>query len=158
MCQCACGKKSHGPIISIEVVDDSVAPMYAKHGDAGADLVAREDVRIPAHQWALVPTGIKAAIPFGYVGLVHPRSGLALKQGITVLNTPGTIDSGYRGEIGVVLYNVSPLDFIAKKGDRIAQLVVQKVEYADFDVVDALTETDRGDGGFGSTGVANAVS
>lgn len=137
--------------VKIQVVGD--APIYAKPGDAGADLIASEDVRVPAHQWALVPTGIKVAIPEGYVGLVHPRSGLALKQGITVLNTPGTIDAGYRGEVGVVLLNVSPQDFTAKRGDRIAQLVIQKVETAEFEVVDALTESERGDGGFGSTGV-----
>ena len=139
--------------IQIQRLDKELPlPQYAKPGDAGADLIASEEVRVPAHQWALVPTGIKIASPEGYVGLVHPRSGLALKQGITVLNTPGTIDAGYRGEVGVVLLNVSPIDFIAKKGDRIAQLVVQKVETAEFISVDALGESDRGDGGFGSTG------
>lgn len=149
---CACGKVN-GPTVNIQLVDGGVAPAYAKDGDAGADLVAREEVRVPAHQWALVPAGIKVEIPEGYVGLVHPRSGLALKQGVTVLNAPGTIDAGYRGEVGVILYNASPLDFVANVGDRIAQLVIQKVETANFKVVDALTETDRGFGGFGSTGV-----
>jgi dUTP pyrophosphatase len=149
---CRCGR-ADGPTVNIQLIDNGVAPAYAKAGDAGADLVAREEVRIPAHQWALVPTGIKIEIPEGYVGLVHPRSGLALKQGITVLNTPGTIDAGYRGEVGVVLYNASPIDFTAKVGDRIAQLVIQKVETANFKIVDALTDTDRGLGGFGSTGV-----
>ena len=139
--------------VKIEVVGN--APIYAKPGDAGADLIASEEVRVPAHQWALVPTGIKVAIPEGYVGLVHPRSGLALKQGITVLNTPGTIDAGYRGEIGVVLLNVSPIDFTAKKGDRIAQLVIQKVETAEFISVDSLDESARGASGFGSTGIAS---
>lgn len=139
--------------VKIEIVGS--APIYAKPGDAGADLIASEEVRIPAHQWALVPTGIKVAIPEGYVGLVHPRSGLALKQGITVLNTPGTIDAGYRGEVGVVLLNVSPIDFIAKKGDRIAQLVIQKVETAEFISVESLDGSARGSGGFGSTGVAS---
>jgi dUTP pyrophosphatase len=98
-------------------------------------------------------TGIKIAIPYGYVGLVHPRSGLAMKQGVTVLNAPGTIDSGYRGEVGVLLHNTSNVDVYVTPGDRIAQLVVQKVETVEFNKVDALTESDRGEGGFGSTGV-----
>ena len=140
--------------VKIQVVG-STAPKYATYGDAGADLTSVEDIRIPAHQRVLVKTGIKIAIPNGYVGLVHPRSGLALKHGITVLNAPGTIDAGYRGEVGVILLNTGNLDFEVKAGDRIAQLVIQKVEYAEFEIVDALTETDRGDGGFGSTGVAN---
>jgi dUTP pyrophosphatase len=139
--------------VKIKVVGD-VLPKYATRGDAGADLVSAEDVRISAHQRVLVKTGIKIAIPEGYVGLVHPRSGLALKHGITVLNAPGTIDAGYRGEVGVILLNTGSLDFEVKAGDRIAQLVIQKVEYAEFEVVDSLTETDRGEGGFGSTGVS----
>jgi dUTP pyrophosphatase len=139
--------------VKIQIVGENV-PKYATFGDAGADLVSAEDVRIPAHQRILVKTGIKIAIPTGYVGLVHPRSGLALKHGITVLNAPGTIDAGYRGEVGIILYNSSALDFEVKAGDRIAQLVIQKVETAEFEVVDALIESDRGEGGFGSTGVA----
>lgn len=138
--------------IQIQVVGDNL-PKYATRGDAGADLVSVESVRIPAHQRVLVKTGIKLAIPEGYVGLVHPRSGLALKHGITVLNAPGTIDAGYRGEVGVVLLNTSALDFDVEPGDRIAQLVIQKVEYAEFVSVESLDATDRGDGGFGSTGV-----
>lgn len=137
--------------VKIQVVGTNV-PTYATAGDAGADLVSAEDVRIPAHQRVLVKTGIKIAIPEGYVGLIHPRSGLALKHGITVLNTPGTIDAGYRGEIGVILLNTGALDFEVKAGDRIAQLVIQKVETAEFEIVDALIDTDRGEGGFGSTG------
>jgi dUTP pyrophosphatase len=140
--------------VKIKVVGD-ILPKYATRGDAGADLVSSEDVRIAARQRVLVKTGIKIAIPEGYVGLVHPRSGLALKHGITVLNAPGTIDAGYRGEVGVILLNTGSLDFEVKAGDRIAQLVIQKVEYAEFEIVDALTETDRGDGGFGSTGVTS---
>jgi len=140
--------------VKIQVVGENV-PKYATRGDAGADLISAEDVRIAAHQRVLVKTGIKIAIPEGYVGLVHPRSGLALKHGITVLNTPGTIDAGYRGEVGVILLNTGSIDFEVKAGDRIAQLVIQKVEYADFEVVDALTDTDRGNGGFGSTGVSS---
>lgn len=144
---------TNAPIVDIEVLEGGSVPKYATAGDAGADLVSVEDVRIPAHQRVLVKTGIKIALPEGYVGLVHPRSGLALKHGITVLNAPGTIDAGYRGEIGVILLNTGSIDFEVKSGDRIAQLVVQKVEAAQFNVVDALTETDRGEGGFGSTGV-----
>lgn len=128
-------------------------PSYAREGDAGADLVANEPATVPAGGRVLVKTGIKIAIPSGYVGLVHPRSGLALKSGITVLNTPGTIDAGYRGEVGVVLFNTTAEDFQVLVGDRIAQLVVQQVSIASFEVVESLDETSRGAGGFGSTGV-----
>lgn len=141
--------------VKIQIVGENI-PKYATTGDAGADLVSAEDVRIPAHQRVLVKTGIKIAIPEGYVGLVHPRSGLALKHGITVLNAPGTIDAGYRGEVGVILLNTGSIDFEVATGDRIAQLVIQKVEHAEFEVVDVLIDSDRGDGGFGSTGVASA--
>jgi dUTP pyrophosphatase len=96
---------------------------------------------------------VSVALPEGYVALIHPRSGLALKHGVTVLNTPGTIDSGYRGEVSVLLYNAGSEAFTVERGDRIAQMVIQKFETAEFEVVDALTDTDRGDGGFGSTGV-----
>jgi dUTP pyrophosphatase len=137
--------------LKIQVVGENL-PKYATRGDAGADLVSNSYALIPAKGRALVGTGIKIAIPEGYVGLVHPRSGLALKHGITVLNAPGTIDSGYRGEIGVILYNSGSEHFEIKAGDRIAQLVIQKVETAEFEIVDALIDTDRGEGGFGSTG------
>lgn len=151
---CRCGRRtSNAPIVSIELLGGGSIPAYARDGDAGADLTASESATVPAQGRVLVKTGIKIAIPYGYVGLIHPRSGLALKSGITVLNTPGTIDSGYRGEVGVVLYNSTDVDFEVSPGDRIAQLVVQKVETAEFEVVDALTESDRGEGGFGSTGV-----
>jgi dUTP pyrophosphatase len=126
--------------------------MYARDGDAGADLHASEGGYVPSGGHVLMKTGIKIAIPYGYVGLVHPRSGLAMKQGVTVLNAPGTIDSGYRGEVGVLLHNTSAVDVYVAPGDRIAQLVVQKVETVEFNKVDALTESDRGEGGFGSTG------
>lgn len=126
--------------------------MYARDGDAGADIHASEGGYVPSGGHVLMKTGIKIAIPYGYVGLVHPRSGLAMKQGVTVLNAPGTIDSGYRGEVGVLLYNTSTVDVYVAPGDRIAQLVVQKVETVEFNKVDALTESDRGEGGFGSTG------
>ncbi|TLK49838.1 dUTP diphosphatase [Glutamicibacter sp. V16R2B1] len=140
--------------IAIKLLDDGLpTPGYAHHGDAGADLRAREAVQLAPGQRALVPTGIALAIPNGYVGLVHPRSGLAAKHGITVLNAPGTVDAGYRGEIMVTLLNTDPhATFEVQRGDRIAQLVIQKVEQAQFTVVDSLDETVRGAAGFGSTG------
>lgn len=131
-------------------------PAYAQRGDAGADLTAAKAVTIPARGRTLVPTGVKVALPEGYALFVHPRSGLALKSGITVLNTPGTVDAGYRGDIGVILFNTTSEPFEVSAGDRIAQAVVQKVEQVDFQLVDTLDETSRGAGGFGSTGVASA--
>jgi dUTP pyrophosphatase len=148
---CSC-KTVNAPIVDIEILEGGFVPVYSRDGDAGADLTSSEYALIPAGGRALVKTGIKIAIPYGYVGLVHPRSGLALKSGITVLNTPGTIDSGYRGEVGVILYNTTDIHFEVQAGDRIAQLVVQKVETVEFNKVDALIESDRGEGGFGSTG------
>lgn len=139
--------------IPVEVSADEFLPSYANVGDAGADLRSTETIEIGARKRALVRTGVSIALPEGYVGLVHPRSGLALKHGITVLNAPGTIDSGYRGEIGVILYNTNNEPFTVYRGDRIAQLVVQKYETASFVLMDSLNETDRGSGGFGSTGV-----
>jgi dUTP pyrophosphatase len=130
-------------------------PVYAQPGDAGADLKSVESVIVPPLGRLMIRTGVKLEIPKGYVGLVHPRSGLALNHGITVLNAPGTIDSGYRGEVGVVLHNTTHIPFAVKPGDRIAQLLIQKVETAKFEFVDVLDETERGDGGFGSTGVSN---
>jgi dUTP pyrophosphatase len=140
--------------INVEISDLDLLPSYANIGDAGADLRSSGEYLIRAGERALVKTGLKIALPIGYVALVHPRSGLALKHGITVLNTPGTIDSGYRGEIGVILYNSSDLPFDVRKGDRIAQMVIQKYETANFSVVESLDETDRGEGGFGSSGVS----
>jgi dUTP pyrophosphatase len=132
---------------------DLPVPAYAHPGDAGADLLAARDVEIGPGERALVPTGVAIALPDGYVGLVHPRSGLAARLGVTVLNAPGTVDSGYRGEILVNLINHDRAN-VAKisRGDRIAQLVVQRVERARFAVVDELAETSRGAGGHGSTG------
>jgi dUTP pyrophosphatase len=128
-------------------------PAYAHPGDAGADLVAAADVEIPPGGRALVPTGIAIALPDGYVGLVHPRSGLAARMGVTVLNAPGTVDAGYRGEILVNLVNHDPAaPAKISRGDRIAQLVVQRVERARFHVVDELARSRRGTGGHGSTG------
>jgi dUTP pyrophosphatase len=133
---------------------DLPAPGYARDGDAGADLVAREDALLAAAGGrALVPTGIAVSIPPGYAGFVQPRSGLALKHGVTCLNTPGLIDSGYRGEVLVILVNTDPeVDYQVHRGDRIAQLVVQRVEHCAFAEVDELPATTRGGGGFGHTG------
>ncbi len=133
--------------------DDRFLPTYAKPGDAGADLRAAESVAIAAHGRATIKTGVSIALPFGYVGLVHPRSGLAAKFGVTVLNSPGTIDAGYRGEISVTLYNSSNEDFKVEIGDRIAQLLIQQVEIAKFVKVERLPNSERADNGFGSTGV-----
>jgi dUTP pyrophosphatase len=134
---------------------DLPLPACAHDGDAGYDLYAREPVRLePGGGRAAVPTGIAIAIPPGYAGFVQPRSGLALKRGITCLNTPGLIDAGYRDEVRVILVNLDPVEPVdIARGDRIAQLVVQRVETVDWQVVDSLTDTVRGTGGFGSTGI-----
>jgi dUTP diphosphatase len=134
--------------------DDAIPPAYAHPCDAGADLVSREEVTIaPAGGRAVVGTGIAVAIPDGYAGFVLPRSGLALRHGITCLNTPGLIDAGYRDEVRVILVNTDPTEsYTVQRGDRIAQLVVQPVERTAFAVVDELSESARGLGGFGSTG------
>ena len=134
------------------IAEPGFEPTYAKPGDAGADLKSTEDHVIPSGERQLVKTGVKIAMPDGFVGLVHPRSGLAAKNGITVLNTPGTIDAGYRGEIMVTLLNTSNESFEVRRGDRIAQLLFQKVERAEFIAVSQLPESARGDGGFGSSG------
>jgi len=133
---------------------DLPLPGYARPGDAGADLVAREDALLaPGGGRALVPTGVALAIPPGYAGFVQPRSGLALRHGVTCLNTPGLIDSGYRGEIKVLLVNTDPTEaFSVRRGDRIAQLVILAVAGVTFSVVDELPDTERGEGGFGHTG------
>ena len=141
------------PVPVVRLDPDLPLPNYAQHGDAGADLAAREDVTLAAGGGrALVPTGIAVAIPEGHVGLVHPRSGLALKHGVTVLNAPGTIDAGYRDEVKVLLINHDPESaYEVKRGDRIAQLVVQAVEEASWQIVESFDGIGRG-GGFGSTG------
>ena len=129
-------------------------PAYAKPGDAGCDLVAAADVTLrPGGGRALVPTGIAVAIPEGFAGFVQPRSGLANKHGVTCLNTPGLIDSGYRGELKVLLVNTDPdTAFEVRRGERIAQLVIQQVEHVAFVEVDELPSSERGAGGFGHTG------
>lgn len=136
------------------VCADEMLPSYAQPGDAGADLRSAEHLVLRAGQRALIATGISIALPEGFVGLVHPRSGLALKNGITVLNAPGTVDAGYRGEVKVTLLNTSDTDFVIEKGDRIAQLLIQEVVMAHFIRVEALPESHRGGSGFGSTGVS----
>ena len=130
-------------------------PRYAKEGDAGVDLTTAIDFTLAPGQRQLVPTGIAIALPHGFVAMVHPRSGLAIKYGVTLVNAPGTIDSGYRGEISCIVINLDPKDEVSfKKGDRIAQLVIQKVEWAEFIEVTELPESERGSAGFGSTGSA----
>jgi dUTP pyrophosphatase len=132
---------------------DVPLPSYARHDDAGADLVCAEDVDLAPGQRAVVGTGIAIALPAGYAAFVHPRSGLAARHGVTLVNAPGTIDAGYRGEIKVVLLNTDPATPVSfRRGDRIAQLVVQRVERAAFREVAALPDSARGDNGFGSTG------
>jgi dUTP pyrophosphatase len=128
-------------------------PSYARPGDAGADLVTTTDVVIAPGERAVVGTGIAIALPDEYAAFVHPRSGLAARVGLSVVNTPGTIDSGYRGEIKICLVNHDLRDAVElRRGDRIAQLVVQRVEHAVFREVDELPESDRSAGGYGSTG------
>ncbi|MEY4105530.1 MAG: hypothetical protein RLZZ478_893 [Actinomycetota bacterium] len=141
--------------IEIQLLDPDIEiPSYAKPGDAGLDLRSRVDMKLEPGMRALVPTGLAIAIPEGYVGLVHPRSGLAIKNGISMVNTPGTIDSGYRGEIAVILINHDREEtFEIKRGDRIAQLVIQQVEIAELVAVEELPTSQRGAGGFGSSGV-----
>ena len=130
-------------------------PRYAKPGDAGADVFSRIDLEIAPGSRALVPTGISIAIPNGYAAFAHPRSGLAIKYGVGMVNAPGTIDAGYRGELQIIVINHDPKEtFFIKRGDRIAQLVFQKVESAEFIEVDELPGSGRGQDGFGSTGKA----
>ena len=137
----------------------AVIPEYKTKGAAGADLCALLDapLTISAGKFAMVPTGLFFEIPEGYEVQVRPRSGLAAKNGITVLNTPGTIDSDYRGEIKVILINLGSSDFTINSGDRIAQMIIAPVIQASFSIVENLSQTERGSGGFGSTGVASAL-
>jgi len=140
------------PLVRLDA--DLAVPAYARAGDAGADLVARQDTTlVAAGGRALVPTGVAVAIPSGWAGFVLPRSGLALRHGVTCLNTPGLIDAGYRDELLVLLVNTDPTeDYRVQRGDRIAQLLIMRVEQARFDLVDDLPGSDRGRGGFGHTG------
>lgn len=132
---------------------DAVAPAYAHPGDAGMDLVAVESVELAPGERHAVATGWALAVPEGWVGLVHPRSGLALRQGLTVANAPGTIDAGYRGELKVILVNHGNAPVAVEAGDRVAQLLLQEVGQAVVEEVDELDDTTRGGAGFGSTGV-----
>lgn len=132
---------------------DLPLPAYSHPGDAGADLMTTVDVHLEPGERALVPTGVAIALPDGYVALVHPRSGLAARFGVSIVNAPGTVDAGYRGEITVLLVNLDPREPVdLHRGDRVAQLVVQQVEKARFVEVERLPGSARGDGGYGSTG------
>jgi dUTP pyrophosphatase len=150
------------PAVDVPVLltaPDAVLPAYALPGDAGADLCLAEDVELAPHERALVGTGVSVAIPEGFAGFVHPRSGLAHRLGLSLVNAPGTIDAGYRGEIKVNLVNLDPRTTITlHRGDRIAQLVVQPVVRARFVPVPELPASERGSGGHGSTGGAAALA
>lgn len=145
---------TEGLQIDITLVDEGMAPpTYAHASDAGADLCSAIDFTLEPFERRVVPTGIAIALPAGHAGFVHPRSGLSSRHGVTVVNAPGTIDSGYRGEVKVPLINLDPKGPMRiSRGDRIAQLIIQEVRQADFRVVDSLDDSDRGAGGFGSTG------
>jgi len=145
---------TEGLQIDITLVDEGMAPpTYAHASDAGADLCSAIDFTLEPFERRVVPTGIAIALPAGHAGFVHPRSGLSSRHGVTVVNAPGTIDSGYRGEVKVPLINLDPkVPMRISRGDRIAQLIIQEVRQADFRVVDSLDDSDRGAGGFGSTG------
>ncbi|RNL79601.1 dUTP diphosphatase [Nocardioides marmorisolisilvae] len=141
------------PIQIVRLDPELPVPSYAHPGDAGADLFAREDVTLAPGERRLVPTGLAIALPEGFVALVHPRSGLANRSGLSIVNAPGTIDAGYRGEIQVCLVNLDPTTPIElSRGDRIAQLVIQRFESAEFVEVAELPDSVRGEGGYGSTG------
>ena len=140
--------------VSIKRLDPSVElPAYAYQGDAGLDLRANESVRLKPFERAMVSTGLAIAIPDGYAGFVQPRSGLAIKRGLSIVNTPGLIDAHYRGELKIIAINLDPEhDLIIERGERIAQLVIQEVLSVELVEVDELDATDRGNGGFGSSG------
>lgn len=141
--------------IKVEKLDDTVElPEYQHYGeDAGLDLKANEKKVLPAGDYKLIKTGLKIAIPPGYAGFIYPRSGLALKHGITVLNADGVIDPGYRGELGIILINHGDKEFRINRGDRIAQLIIQKTFTVEWEETDKLDSSKRGQGGFGHTGV-----
>jgi len=143
--------------IKVQLNEGARLPVYGSSQAAGADLCACLGIgltmTIEPHKWAMVPTGVRISLPAGYEAQVRPRSGLAAKFGISVLNSPGTVDSDYRGEIKVILINHSDVPFVIKDGDRIAQMVIARHETASFTVVTSLDETARGEGGFGSTGI-----
>jgi len=140
--------------IKIKILDRLIqVPKYAHAGDAGLDLYSSINCELRPFERKKIPTGIKISIPQGYAGFIQPRSGLAAKNGISIVNTPGLIDSGYRGEVCAILINLDPKNvFKVKKGDKICQLVIQKVEKFNLEITEDLDETSRGEGGFGSTG------
>jgi dUTP pyrophosphatase len=144
------------PRVLVQRLDTGLPlPAYAVPGDAGADIVTAVDVRLAPGERAVLPTGIAIALPAGHAAFVHPRSGLAARAGLGMVNAPGTIDSGYRGELKVIVINHDPAEALTlARGERIAQLVIQRVEHADFVEVDALPASERGTGGHGSTGGA----
>lgn len=139
--------------LKIQKIADVPLPKYAHKGDAGMDLYSAEDLVLKPGERKLVSAGIKIAVPEGYEAQVRPKSGLTLNHGITILNTPGTIDSGYRGEVKCILVNHGQEDFKIEKGSKIAQMVINKIETAEIEEVSELDETKRGEGGFGSTGL-----
>ena len=143
-------------MIQVKIVNEGKQqlPQYATAGSAGMDLRADIDkpIVLKPLERKLIPTGLKIALPVGYEAQIRPRSGLAIKYGVTVLNSPGTIDADYRGEVCVILVNLSNVDFVVNPSERIAQMVVEKHEQVDFQIVETLDETERGDGGFGHTG------
>ncbi len=141
--------------VKIKILDKSIpVPEYAHDGDAGLDLYSSINFELKPFERKKIPTGIKISIPKGYAGFVQPRSGLAANYGISILNTPGLIDSGYRGEVCAILINLDPKNvFKFKKGDKICQLVIQKVERVKIKINEDLGDTSRGEGGFGSTGI-----
>ena len=142
--------------MKIKIVNNGTQPLpqYATNGSAGMDLRANIEnpILIKPLDRKLIPTGLHIALPEGYEAQIRPRSGLAIKHGITCLNTPGTIDSDYRGDIGVILVNLSNEDYVVQPGERIAQMIINKYERVEFEVVETLDETERGEGGFGHTG------
>lgn len=146
-------------IEKVEGCEDLSLPISASKFSSGVDLVSAEDADtvIEPGKIKLISTGIKIMIPEGYEGQIRPRSGLALKHGITVLNTPGTIDSDYRGIVRVILINLGEEDFNIQRGDRIAQLVIQKIYFPNFKIVETLNKTKRGEGGFGHSGIGTSV-
>jgi dUTP pyrophosphatase len=146
-------KQNENIILKVKKLDASLPdPAYARAGDAGIDLYSKIDIILAPLSRALVPTGIALSIPHGYAGFVQPRSGLAAKHGIGIVNSPGLIDSGYRGEVCVILINTDrEANYHIKKADRICQLVIKKVEHVDIKIVNELDDTERGGGGFGST-------
>jgi dUTP pyrophosphatase len=145
---------TQNPEVLITVLDDGIpVPSYAHPGDAGADLVTTIDVTLEPLRRATVPTGVSIALPDGYAAFVHPRSGLAAQHGLTIVNAPGTVDAGYRGELAVTLYNTDPDEpIVLHRGDRVAQLVIQEVARARFVQAECLPGSDRGTNGFGSSG------